>query len=191
MNLKRGDMSIEDLEAIFGTESDLPKPDVFDLGALVVLSELTDDELLFRESIIKTFFESATRAGHPVYGFTIEVLERLHSEVVAEFKNRGRDYLPTLDRHQKSSTKDIKRGAKGTEEITVKVKEPNVQELIQKTAEKVAEEIVRKSPVNTPTFWTYPNPINYPGGSTGDVYYGHNYTTSNDAGGNGNEKTGE
>ncbi len=172
MNIRRDEMA--ELEALLGMGSDIPKPDVFDLGVPVVLNELTDDELLFRESVIKTFFENATRSGHPVYGFDIETLERLHKEVVTEFKKRGRDYQPALDRHQKEEKKDIKRAPKD-DEITVKVKEPNVQDLIRETAEKVAEEVVKRQPVSIPSIWTHPNP-NYPGG---DVYYGHNYTTSN------------
>ncbi len=176
MNIKRDEM--DDLEALLGIGSDIPKPDEFDLGAPVVLNELTDDELLFRESVIKTFFESATRAGHPVYGFDIETLQRMHGEVVTEFKKRGRDYKPALDRHQKEDKKDVKRNK--DDEITVretkeKSRDEQLEEIIEKAAEKTAEKIIQKQPINIPTVWTgtgqWPGP--------GDIYYGHNYTTCN------------
>ncbi len=105
---KRGEViDAEDLMAFFGPP---PPPDnEFDLSTEVVLSELTDDELLFRESIIKSFFEKATRSGHPIYGFTLETLEKMHEEVVVEFKSRGRDYMPKLDRHIKTDEKEDKK----------------------------------------------------------------------------------
>lgn len=109
MKIKRGEViDAEELMAIFGSPP--PPENEFDLSAEVVLSELTDDELLFRESIIKSFFEKATRSGHPIYGFTIETLERMHAEVVKEFQARGRDYAPKLDRHKSVEEKDFSRG---------------------------------------------------------------------------------
>ncbi len=178
MDTKRDELSEEELMAMFGFSEDMPEPEVFDLGKAVVLSELTDDELLFRESIIKTFFESATRAGHPVYGYTTEVLERLHAEVVAEFKSRGRDYLPTLDRHQKSSTKDVKRSAKEIEEINKEPKlDKTTQDLIKEVAEKTAEEVLRKnSSIVFP--WVSPNT------TSGEyTHYGPQYSCSHSSGG--------
>lgn len=187
MKIKRDEM--DDLEALLGIGSDIPKPDEFDLGAPVVLNELSDDELLFRESVIKTFFENATRAGHPVYGFNIETLQRLHEEVVTEFKKRGRDYKPALDRHQKETKKDVKRNK--DDEITVretkeKSRDEQLEEIIEKTAEKTVEKIIQKQPVNIPTVWMETG--HWP--KTGDVYYGHNYTTctSNNPGGDVNDE---
>ncbi len=171
-------MTVEDLEAIFGS-SDIPKPDVFDLSAEVVLGELTDDELLFRESVIKTFYENATRAGHPIYGFTVETLKKMHEQVVKEFKKRGRDYLPALDRHQKKDKKDVKRSAKETEKITVKelTRDEQMEELVEKAAQRAADKVAERTPIAIP--WISPNP-NYPG-SGNNIYCG-TYTTSNPGG---------
>ncbi len=184
MNIKRDEMTVEDLEAIFGPQ-DIPRPDVFDLSAEVVLGDLTDDELLFRESVIKTFFENATRAGHPVYGFTVETLERLHKEVVQEFKKRGRDYQPALDRHQKEETKDIKRSVKD-DEITVKEKtrDEQMEELVEKAAQKAADKVAERDTVTIP--WGQSSP-NYPG-SGNIIYCGTNYTSTNNAGGDIDDK---
>lgn len=189
MNIRRDEISEEELMAIFGPPQDMPKPEVFDLGAEVVLNELTDDELLFRESIIKTFFESATRAGHPIYGFTVEILEKMHAKVVEEFKRRGRDYLPALDRHQKADKKDVKRDAeKGKETIKVKPGDKELKELITEIAEKAAEKVIQKNPVTIPLI--QPNP-NYPG-SGNTIYCGTNYTTSKEStGGDANDETSE
>jgi hypothetical protein len=72
--------------------------EIFDLSAEVILSELDDEGLLFRESIIKTFYETATRTGKAVYGFTKDELQEMANEIVEEFRNRGRDYQVPLDR---------------------------------------------------------------------------------------------
>ncbi len=109
-------------------EDDIEKPREFDLSAEVNLNELTDDELLFRESIIKAFFENATRSGHPIYGFTIETLEKMHVEVVNEFKARGRDYAPLLDRHQKPQNEPV------TREHTDEELENKIKKIVEKTA---------------------------------------------------------
>ncbi len=132
---KRGEvMDAEDLMAFFGPP---PPPDnEFDLSAEVVLNELTDDELLFRESIIKSFFEKATRSGHPIYGFTLETLEKMHAEVVVEFKSRGRDYMPKLDRHMKTDEEGDKKSL--VREIKDVVKSEEFKELVEK---KVKEEV--------------------------------------------------
>ncbi|GAF80951.1 unnamed protein product, partial [marine sediment metagenome] len=54
--------------------------EIFDLSAEVVLSELDDEGLLFRESIIKTFYETATRTGKAVYGYTKAELQEMANE---------------------------------------------------------------------------------------------------------------
>jgi hypothetical protein len=72
--------------------------EIFDLSAEVDLTELDDEGLLFRESIIKTFYETATRTGKAVYGFTKDELQKMANEIVEEFRTRGRDYQVPLDR---------------------------------------------------------------------------------------------
>ena len=62
------------------------------------MTELDDEGLLFRESIIKTFYETATRTGKAVYGFTKDELQEMANEIVEEFRTRGRDYQVPLDR---------------------------------------------------------------------------------------------
>jgi hypothetical protein len=136
-------------------EDDIEKPRVFDLSVEVDLSELTDDELLFRESIIKAFFDNATRSGHPIYGFTIEILKKMHVEVVSEFKARGRDYAPLLDRHQKPQKASVTR-EHTDDELENKVKkivEKTVEEAVKRTAEQLSPAISETG--NSP--WT----INY------------------------------
>jgi len=89
-------------------ESEQERPDEFDLSADVDISTLDDAGLLFRESIIKAFYETATRTGKPVYGFSKSELEVLQEEIIVEFQNRGRDYKVPLDRN--TNKKDISRG---------------------------------------------------------------------------------
>ncbi len=72
--------------------------EIFDLSAEVVLADLDDESLLFRESIIKTFYEIAVRTGKAVYGFTKDGLQEMANEIVEEFRTRGRDYQVPLDR---------------------------------------------------------------------------------------------
>ena len=72
--------------------------EIFDLSAEVDLTELDDEGLLFRESIIKTFYETATRTGKAVYGYTKVELQEMANEIVEEFRTRGRDYKVPLDR---------------------------------------------------------------------------------------------
>jgi hypothetical protein len=72
--------------------------DIFDLSVEVDLTELNDEDLLFRESIIKTFYETATRTGKAVYGFTKKELQEMANDIVEEFRTRGRDYQVPLDR---------------------------------------------------------------------------------------------
>jgi hypothetical protein len=72
--------------------------EIFDLSADVDITELDDEGLLFRESIIKTFYETATRTGKAVYGFTKDELQEMANEIVEEFRTRGRDYQVPLDR---------------------------------------------------------------------------------------------
>jgi len=80
------------------------RPDVFDLSIDVELNTLSDEDLLFRESIVKSFYETAVRTGKPVYGFSKENLENKYSEIVEEFETRGRNYLVKLDRSTTDST---------------------------------------------------------------------------------------
>lgn len=93
--------------------------EIFDLSAEVDLTELNDEDLLFRESIIKTFYETAIRTGKPVYGFTESKLKEMANEVVEEFRTRGRDYKVPLDRStvegcsiERSNNVDVKELAK-------------------------------------------------------------------------------
>jgi hypothetical protein len=81
-------------------ESELEEklPEVFDLSADVEVTMLNDSDLLFRESIVKAFYEIAVRTGKPVYGFSKSDLEEKYNEIVEEFQSRGRDYLVPLDR---------------------------------------------------------------------------------------------
>lgn len=72
--------------------------EIFDLSAEVDLVELDDEGLLFRESIIKTFYETAMRTGKAVYGYTKVELQEMANEIVEEFRTRGRDYKVPLDR---------------------------------------------------------------------------------------------
>lgn len=79
-------------------ETDEERPETFDLGADVEISKLNDADLLFRESIIKAFYETATRTGKPVFGWSKTDLEAMQSEIIKEFQARGRDYIVPLDR---------------------------------------------------------------------------------------------
>lgn len=79
-------------------ESEQERPDTFDLSAEVELSELDDADLLFRESIIKAFYETAQRTGKPAHGYTKLDLEKMQLEIIGEFQKRGRDYIVPLDR---------------------------------------------------------------------------------------------
>ena len=79
-------------------ETEDERPETFDLSADVEISKLDDAGLLFRESIIKAFYETATRTGKPVNGYSKEDLEEMQREIVEEFQNRGRDYIVPLDR---------------------------------------------------------------------------------------------
>ena len=72
--------------------------EIFDLSAEVILADMDDEGLLFRESIIKTFYETATRTGKAVYGFTKDELQEMANLIVEEFRSRGRDYQVPLDR---------------------------------------------------------------------------------------------
>lgn len=72
--------------------------EIFDLSVEVNLAELDDEDLLFRESIIKTFYETANRTGKAVYGFTKDELQEMANEIIEEFRTRGREYKVTLDR---------------------------------------------------------------------------------------------
>jgi hypothetical protein len=74
------------------------RPDTFDLSEEVEIDKLDDADLLFRESIIKAFYETAQRTGKPAHGYTKEDLEVMQLEIVEEFQNRGRDYIVPLDR---------------------------------------------------------------------------------------------
>jgi cation transport regulator ChaB len=79
-------------------ESEQERPDTFDLSDEVELNELDDADLLFRESIIKAFYETAQRTGKPAHGYTKLDLEKMQLEIIEEFQNRGRDYIVPLDR---------------------------------------------------------------------------------------------
>jgi cation transport regulator ChaB len=79
-------------------ETEEDRPETFDLGEEVEISKLDDADLLFRESIIKAFYETATRTGKPVHGYSTDDLEHMQLEIVEEFQNRGRDYIVPLDR---------------------------------------------------------------------------------------------
>ncbi len=72
--------------------------EIYDLSKEVVLADLDDEGLLFRESIIKTFYETANRTSKPVYGFTKDQLQEMANLIVEEFRSRGRDYKVPLDR---------------------------------------------------------------------------------------------
>jgi len=78
--------------------SDEERPETFDLSEEVELTELDDADLLFRESIIKAFYETATRTGKPAHGYTKLDLEKMQLEIISEFQSRGRDYIVPLDR---------------------------------------------------------------------------------------------
>jgi cation transport regulator ChaB len=88
-------------------KSDEERPDTFDLSDDVELDKLNDADLLFRESIIKAFYETAQRTGKPAHGYTKNDLEKLQLEIIEEFQNRGRDYIVPLDRS--FDGEDIKR----------------------------------------------------------------------------------
>lgn len=88
-------------------ESEQERPDTFDLSVEVELSELDDADLLFRESIIKAFYETAQRTGKPAHGYTKLDLEKMQLEIISEFQKRGRDYIVPLDRSFDET--DIKR----------------------------------------------------------------------------------
>lgn len=93
----------KDSYQVYEIDDEIPekdRPEVFDLSADADVSQMTDDELLFRESIIKLFYDNAVRANSAVYGFTIEDLKLMHQEIIQEFESRGRDYNPNLDRSQ-------------------------------------------------------------------------------------------
>jgi cation transport regulator ChaB len=79
-------------------EGEDERPDTFDLSADVELNELDDAELLFRESIIKAFYETAQRTGKPAHGYTKLDLEKMQLDIISEFQKRGRDYIVPLDR---------------------------------------------------------------------------------------------
>ncbi len=83
--------------------------EIFDLSAEVDLTELDDEGLLFRESIIKTFYEIATRTGKAVYGFTKDELQGMANEIIEEFRIRGRDYQVPLDRSSIIKEEEITR----------------------------------------------------------------------------------
>ncbi len=89
--------------------SDKERPDTFDLGEEVELEKLDDADLLFRESIIKAFYETAVRTGKPVHGYSKVDLEGMQLEIVEEFQNRGRDYIVPLDRSFDKEDNTIKR----------------------------------------------------------------------------------
>lgn len=73
-------------------------PEEFDLSSEVDLSGLSVEQLLFRESIVKAFYETVVRTGNPVWGFSKVDLESQYKDIVEEFKTRGRNYLVSLDR---------------------------------------------------------------------------------------------
>lgn len=77
--------------------------EIFDLSESVELPVLSEEDLLFRESIVKAFYEIAIRTGKPVYGFSKTDLEEKYSDIVEEFGTRGRDYLVPLDRSIKEN----------------------------------------------------------------------------------------
>ncbi len=88
---------------------DEERPDTFDLSEEVELDKLDDAELLFRESIIKAFYETATRTGKAVHGYSKSDLEAMQLEIVEAFQNRGRDYIVPLDRSFDKEDNTIKR----------------------------------------------------------------------------------
>lgn len=86
-----------------GEQTEEETIEIFDLSADVVLADLSDESLLFRESIIKTFFEIANRTSKAVYGFTKDELQQMQNEIIEEFRTRGRDYKVPLDRNSSDS----------------------------------------------------------------------------------------
>lgn len=113
-------------------------PETFDLSLEVKLSELSDSDLLFRESIIKAFYETVIRTGNPVYGFTKIDLEEQYNKVVEEFKSRGRDYLVPLDRNmsnedtikeisRRRKNKDIYKSKKNSKDFFRFITDPEVR----------------------------------------------------------------
>jgi hypothetical protein len=85
------------------------RPETFDLSTNIELSTLSDEDLLFRESIVKSFYEIVVRTGKPVYGFSKSDLEKKYAEIVKEFEARGRNYLVELDRSMEDSGDDSKK----------------------------------------------------------------------------------
>ena len=96
-------------------EVDEEMPDTFDLSASVTVADLDDAELLFRESIIKAFYEITVRTGKHVYGYSKEDLEKMQNEIIEEFEQRGRRYDVPLDRN--SDNCNIQRGKNGVPDI--------------------------------------------------------------------------